>query len=321
MSQRDYYEVLGVPRSASAKQIKAAYRRLARTYHPDVNKAADAAEKFKEATAAYEVLSDSDKRQMYDQFGHAGPDGFGTRGRPDRARAHPWDPGQQPGPGAASFNFEDLFASSPFRGMSLKDLLASLGGQGRRGRRSAAPARRGQDVEYGITLDFLQAVRGCTTDLELSRPSGSRERIAVKIPPGVRDGSRIRVRGKGAAGPAGAGDLYIITSVRDHPYFRRDGNDLYLDLPISVAEAVRGCEVTVPTVDGPAVLKVPSGTASGTRLRLRDKGVGDPKTGARGHQYAVIKIVPPKAVSEKGRALLAEFEKTDPVDPRKNVPW
>jgi len=323
MAQQDYYEVLGVGRSATPEQIKSAYRRMARQHHPDVSKAPDAAKRFKEATAAYEVLSDPSKRQMYDQFGHAGAAPDAAQGRaPHGARTYAWTSGGGAGPvgpGGGTFDFEDLFSASPFRGMSLEELLSTLGGrEGPRRRPQHRRAARKRDIEYPLTLDFLQAVRGCTTRLEL-RPAGggSPQQIEVKIPPGVRDGSKVRVRGKGPAG----GHLYIITHVRDHPYFRRQGSDIYLDLPVSVAEAGRGAKVTVPTVDGPAEVTIPPGTSSGMKLRLRGKGAVDPKTGTRGHQYVVIKILLPREVSQKGQSLLAEFDKTDPTNPRKNVPW
>ena len=137
------------------------------------------------------------------------------------------------------------------------------------------------------------------------------------IPAGVRDGSKIRIRGTGPGG----GDLYIVTRIRAHPYFRRDGNDVYVDLPVSVGEAAGGATVSVPTIDGPANLKIPPGASSGMKLRMRERGIPDPKTKTRGHQYAVLKIVLPKRISEEGRKLLAEFDKTDPVDPRKKAPW
>jgi curved DNA-binding protein len=310
MAPRDYYDILGVDRSATTQQVKAAYRRLAREYHPDVNKARDAAGKFKEATAAYEVLSDPQKRQMYDRFGHAGAEPAGRPG----GRTYTWT---SRGGGAAPFDFDDLFSSSPFSGMSLKDLLASLGGRGRGGRRARRPAAAARDMEYPLELDFMQAVKGTTTRLELRRGDGSVEQIDVKIPPGVHQGSKVRVRGKGVAG----GDLYIITHVRDHPYFRRNGADIHLDLPVSVGEAAAGCEVVVPTVDGPATLKVPPGTSGGKRLRLRGRGVPHPKGQGRGHQYVVIRIVLPPQMSDKGRQLLAEFDRTDPCNPRKDVSW
>ncbi len=322
MARRDYYEILGVPRSATPEQVKAAYRKLARQYHPDVNKNAGAADRFKEATAAYEILADPEKRRLYDQFGHAGL-GEGAAG-PAGARVHTWTgpAGRRPfGGGGISFDFDDLFASSPFAGMSFDELMAALGGGARRGQAGRVRAPRGMDAEAEIALDFLQAAKGCTTTLQLRNPDGGTERIDVKIPPGVREASKVRVRGKGHAGPGGAGDLYIITHVREHPYFRRSGADIYVDLPISVAEAAAGAAVAVPTLDGPAELRVPPGTSSGTQLRMRGKGIPDPKTGQRGNQYVVVKIVLPRSISQRGRELLQEFEKTDPYDPREKVPW
>ena len=313
MAQRDYYDILGVERSATKQQIKTAYRRLAREYHPDVNKAKNAAGKFKEATAAYEVLTDPQKRRMYDRFGHAGP-GFAEPAGPGAPRAYTWT---SRGGKGAPFDFDDLFSSSPFRGMSLKDLLAALGARGRAGGRTRRAAAARQDMEYPLELDFMQAVKGTTTRLELRRGDGSVEQIDVKIPPGVQEGSKVRVRGKGVAG----GDLYIITHVRDHPYFRRNGADIYVDLPIGVTEAALGAEVTVPTVDGPATVKIPAGTSGGTRLRLRGKGAADPKTTSRGDQYVVLKIVLPKTFSPEGRRLLGELAETDSYDPRKKVRW
>ena len=349
MAQRDYYDILGVSRSATPEQIKAAYRRLARKHHPDVSKSKDAGAKFKEATAAYEVLSDPEKRKMYDRFGHAGPEGFNYQRAgqrpPGAAGRYAW---KYRGGEGSPFDFEDLFAASPFSGMSLDELLAALGGYSRRGsrrsRRSSGPANgfdpfasagaSQADLEYPVTLDFMQAVKGCTTALELRRPDGSSERIEVKIPAGVRDGSKVRVRGKGRIGPAGPGDLFIVTHVREHPCFRRDGADIYIDLPVSVAEAGLGAEVTVPTLDGYASVKIPPGASSGTRLRLRGKGAPDPRAGKRGQAegardavprsgdlYVVLKVVLPTKISKEGQKLLSEFSQTDPYDPRKKVPW
>ena len=312
MSERDYYEILGVSRTASADDIKTAYRKLARRYHPDVNKAPDATAKFKEATAAYEVLSDSKKRRMYDQFGHAGTGGFagGGGGRP-RGRPE----------GAGGFvNFEEMFSSSPFAGMSLQDLLARLAGRGR-ARRQRGPAPKGPDAEAPITLDFAQAALGCTTRLQMTGPDGSVQQLDVRIPPGVTDGKRIRVRGKGHPGPGGQGDLYLIARVGKHPYFRREGSDIYVDLPVSITEAGLGATITVPTLDGPADLKIPPGSSGGMKLRMRGKGAADAKTRQRGDQYVVLKVVLPKKLSPRGRELLEEFSQTDTINPREKTRW
>jgi DnaJ-class molecular chaperone len=319
MAQRDYYDVLGVARTASPEEIRAAYRKLARKFHPDVNKAKNASEKFKEATAAYEVLSEAEKRKSYDQFGVAGP-GFqgGGRGGPrgGGGRSYTYAPGQGAQGGVPS-DFEDMFANSPFAGMSLEELLGTLGGGG--GRRAGRRGRAAEpsDLESDLTLDFMQAVKGASATMNMTRPDGAAEQIEVKIPPGIRDGGKMRVRGKGGFG----GDLYITIHVSPHPYFRREDSDIYLDVPISVTEAGLGGEVTVPTIDGPAVLKVPPGASGGMKLRLRGKGVPDPRTAARGDQYAVLKVVLPRAISPAGQALLKQFAATDPYNPRDKVSW
>ena len=347
MAKRDYYEVLGVRRDATADQIRSAYRKLARKYHPDVNKAADAAERFKEATAAYEVLSDAQKRRMYDQFGHeGGPRGpFAGRG----GYGPQWQGGQ-----GVSFNFDDLFGRGGerggFAGMSLEDILESLGGMGRRGGRArggaGAPPRYGRDagapphygagpaagaarryaeeaasapadVEHELGLDFLQAVRGTTADLRIQRPGGQAETLQVRIPPGVREGQKIRLRGKGPQG----GDLYIVLRIREHPYFRREGDDIYVDMPIGITEAALGASVEAPTLEGPRQVKVPPGSGSSRKLRLRGLGVQGAGGSPRGDEYVVLKIVVSPSVSQEGERLLRQFEAAEKFDPRKDVPW
>lgn len=324
MAKRDYYEVLGVKRDATDAQIKSAYRKLARKFHPDVNKAADASEKFREATEAYDVVSDPQKRKAYDQFGHAGPAaGFGGPGPGGQAYSYGGG-GGGPGPGGA-VNFEDILAGmggrgGGFNGMSLQDIMEALGGGGRGHRRPRA-AQRGGDAEYEMTLDFLQAVRGATTTLRLEHPDGSVETITVKIPPGVHEGSRIRLRDKGEQGPGGPGDLYIVTHVADHPYFRRQGDDLYVEVPIGIDEAALGAAVDVPTLDGTSKVKIPPGTGSGTKLRLRGKGVQAAGGSGPGDQYVTIKIVAPKELSPRGAELLRDFQQAEKFDPRAGVPW
>jgi DnaJ-class molecular chaperone len=317
MDKRDYYDVLGVKRNASDSQIKSAYRKLARKFHPDVNKSSDAADKFKEATEAYEILSDPQKRKMYDRFGHAGPARAGAAG-PGGARTYTWSSGE-----GAPFDFEQFFSAnrSPFMSMSLDEILGALRGS-RRGRTRRAPAR-GADLEHHITLDFLDAIGGSTATLRIQSPDGSgrSETLDVKIPAGVREGSKVRLRGKGAPGPAGSGDLYIIVHVREHPYFKRDGTDIYVDLPVSIVEAALGAKVDVPTIDGMTTVTIPPGTGGGKRLRLRGKGVGGAGSSNRGDQYVVIRIVLPEKLSEKARQLLEEFEKTEKCDVRADVPW
>lgn len=321
MAKRDYYDILGVRRDASADQIKSAYRKLARKYHPDVNKAPDAVEKFKEATEAYEVLSDPQKRGLYDQFGHAGPPQgpFGGAGSPRGQRGqgpftYTWNSQGPRGEGVG--NFEDIFGGAGgMSGMSLEEILGMLGGGGSRKSRRRGPAPRGQDIEYSVALDFLQAAAGTTATIRLQR-GGRIETIDVKIPPGVHDGSRIRLRGQGQDG----GDLYIVTQVREHPYFRREGDDIYVDLPISVSEAALGAKVDVPTLEGTASVAIPPLSSSGMKLRLRGKGVAAPGRD-HGDQYVVLKIVLPKKISSRGEQLLREFGEAEKFDPRANAPW
>jgi DnaJ-class molecular chaperone len=319
MAGRDYYEVLGVRRDATEAQIKSAYRKLARRYHPDVNKAPGAAEKFREATEAYEALWDPQKRGMYDRFGHAGPAAEAPFGG---ARTYTWRgrAGQE-----VPVDFEEIVGgfSGGMAGMSLEEILQALGG-GRRGARAQA-RQPGRDLEYHLTLDFLAAVRGTSTMLRLQRQDASggpaTESIAVKIPAGVREGSRVRVRGKGGEGPGGSGDLYIVTHVRDHPYFRREGNDIYIDVPIGLAEAALGAKVDVPTIDGMTTVTIPPGSPGGRHLRLRGRGVAWPGGKERGDQYVVIRVVPPPRVSARGAELLKEFDTAERFNPRANMPW
>ena len=309
MAKRDHYEVLGVGRSARAEDVKAAYRKLARKYHPDVNKASNASERFREATEAYEVLSDPQKRKIYDQFGHAGSQGA------------PFGGGQvYTGADSVDFDIDDIFGrgTSGFTDMGLEDILDALRGRGRR----KGPPPRGADAEYGMPLDFMEAVRGTTASLRYLQPgkSGEPETLTVKIPAGIGEGSRIRVRDKGAIGRGGPGDLYLVVHVREHPYFRREGSDVYLDLPISIVEAALGAKVDVPTVDGMTTVKIPPGTGSGRKLRLREKGVA--RSGkARGDQYVIVRVVPPQSVGERGRQLLEEFDRMEKTDVRAGAPW
>ena len=222
------------------------------------------------------------------------------------------------------FDFEEMFTGrgGGLAGMSLDELLAALG-EGRRGR-TQAPGR-GQDLEYHLSLPLPQAFAGTTASIRLQRPERSGrqtgETLRVKIPAGVGEGSRIRVRGKGGYGPAGNGDLYIVTHLNPHPYFRVEGRDVYVDLPVTITEAALGAKVDVPTLDGMTTVTIPPGTASNRKLRLRGKGMGGAGGKDRGDQYVVIRIVPPPAVSPVGQDLLMEFQKVEKFNPRADVPW
>lgn len=338
MPERDYYEILGVPRTASADEIKKAYRKLAKQYHPDRNPGNKSAEsRFREVQAAYDVLGDPQKRKNYDQWGHAGagagaaPGGAsGWRAGPGGERVYTWRSGG--GPDIPIEDLEDLFGAFA----QARQGRAGGGGifeelfGGRRARRrhpGAGPAEppAGRDIEHQVELTFDQAIRGTTLDLRLSPVGGqgSAETISVRIPPGVADGQRIRVKGKGLPGGFGVppGDLYIVARVAPHPYFRRVENDIYLDLPLTITEATLGAKVQIPTLQGRTVLTVPPGTASGAKLRLKGQGVKPAGGKPPGDQYVVVRIVPPKNLTPRQRELLEEFRQTGEGNPRENVGW
>jgi DnaJ-class molecular chaperone len=329
MADRDYYEVLGVPRDASAEQVKKAYRNLARKYHPDVNPGDKGAEAhFKEAQAAYDVLGDSEKRAMYDKFGHAGFQGAGAYG----PRTGAWDyrASQAPPGGGATFDFSDLFGggggnvhfgtdeTSDAGGGFFEELMSRVRGGGAtgasRGRRSPAAT---PPTEAELTIPFETAVKGGTTSIELSRSDGRREALDVKIPPGTDTGTRLRLRGRGDAAPGGSpGDLIIRVTVLPHPYFRRENRDLSVDVPLTIAEASLGARIDVPTLDGARSLSIPAGTSSGQKLRLRGQGV--PASGSKpaGDLFVVPRVVVPKSMDDESRKLLEQFAERNPASPR-----
>lgn len=301
--EKDYYAVLGVPQSASAKEITSAYRELARELHPDRNPDDPAAEeRFKEVSAAYDVLRDAERRRAYDEVRRMGPmaGGFGAgRGGPSGA------------PGGFDFTFE---------GGDLGDLLGSLFGSGTGfgGRGARRGARPGRDQQAQITLDFDEAVRGITTTVSVGGGAGGEPRsMKVRIPPGVTDGQRIRLRGKGGPGVGGGppGDLYVVVRVREHELFGRDGLDLTVDVPVTFSEAALGATVSVPTFDGGSVsLKVPPGTQSGQTFRVRGRGVD---TGTKkGDLLVTVDVAVPTKLTAKQRKALQAFAETIDESPR-----
>jgi len=294
MTAKDPYEILGVSRNATQEEIKRAYRRLAKQYHPDRNPGDKSAEqRFKEVQAAYEVLGDPERKAQYDRFGAGGP----------RPEFHTWTTSHVPFEGIR-FDFGSLGdLTSIFEQFFQR--ATGVGAGPRPGGRSRA---RGPDLEYEVELSFEELLRGTTREIVLAS-NGHQERLEVRIPSGVEDGQRIRVRGKGQPGPGGRGDLMIRCRVRPHPYFRRDGLDILLDLPLTLTEATLGAKVEVPTPDGRATVIVPPGTPSGAKLRLRGHGVQDGRTRARGDLLAVVKIVPPKTLSPRARELLTELDR------------
>lgn len=334
MAKRDYYEILGVPKTASADEIKRAHRKLALKYHPDRNKGNKGTEeKFKEVQEAYDVLSEPGKRSNYDQFGHAGVGaggaGAGPNGDPYEAfrRAQGGRGGSarttwRPSPGVSVEDFDPSQFGGDFGDM-FEQLFGGRGGAGAargatRGRARPEP-QRGQDVEHGVTLTFEQAARGTTLPLQITRGPGQNETIEVKIPPGVKDGSRIRIKGRGEQSGGEPGDLFIVAHVLPHPYFRREDLDIYLDVPLSLYEALLGTKVSVPTLDGPVTLTIPPGTSSGAKLRIKGRGV---ERGAdRGDEYVVIKVIVPRSLDEEDRKLVQQLQSRQPVDARADVKW
>ncbi len=404
---KDYYEILGVKKSASADDIRKAFRKLARKYHPDVNPGDKSAEeKFKTLSEANDVLSDPKKRKIYDQVGF-----YSDNIDPATAEAYARG-GGQPGPGGfgggfpgaqsgqagrapggvdfGGFDFTDLFegarggghktASSGTGGF--RDIFSNIftGGGGAAAEEGPEP---GSDLEYQVNVPFWTAIRGGVMKLNITRRDvcgnchgngfieapgvcpqchgkgtieqtggrmkfnvtcprchgtgknistcpvchgeGSVERtdpLEVRIKPGTRDGQRIRIPGKGNAGTrgGGVGDLYVIIRIGEHPLFRREGDDIYITVPVTAVEAALGSKIEVPTIDGRSVLKIPPGTQSGQKLRLREKGVPSAtKDGARGDEIVEIKITVPMPRDEKTKELLREIAKLNPEDPREEL--
>ena len=351
MNKRDYYEVLGIEKNASESEIKSAFRKLAKQYHPDVSKEPDAAEKFKEAQEAYAVLSDADKRRQYDQYGHAA---FNQMG------------GGAGGYDFSGFDFSDIFG----------DIFGSGFGFGGGGRNSNRP-RKGADSLMRMNLTFEEAVFGCkktinvnvseecsecngkgghnektcptchgsgeqvieqrtmfgtfasratcstcngkgkTYDKKCSKCYGTgkvnkNKDIELKVPAGVDTGNRLRLAGKGEAGINGGpnGDIYVEFSVKTHPLFERDENDIYLTLPITITDAVLGTKIDVPTLYGNIKLTIPAGSSSGDKHRIKGKGVEDVQTGRHGDMYVILDIHIPKKISKEQKKLFEQLEKT-----------
>lgn len=401
---KDYYGMLGVKKSASAEDIRKAFRKLARKYHPDVNPGDKAAEeKFKQISEANDVLSDPKKRKIYDQIGfysdnidpataeayaragggaQGGGAGFGAGGFGGFSGASAGGQGGQEIPfDFSGFDFSDLSgAQEQKRGGGFRDIFSNIFGGGFGRGAAAEQPEPGTDLEYTANVGFWQAIKGtklrlsiprqetCTTcngrgfmqttetcpecggqgtvtqtsgnmrfNIQCPRCHGTgkartpcpmchgegvirrTEPIEVNIRPGTRNGQRIRLAGKGNAGQHGgpAGDLYIIVRIGDHPVFRREGDDVYIAVPITATEAALGAKVEVPTIDGRALLRIPPGTQSGQKLRLREKGVPSAtRDGVRGDEIAEIKIVVPKVQDERSKEILREFAKLNPEDPR-----
>ncbi len=314
MEFKDYYQTLGVARDATGDEIKRAYRKLARKYHPDVSKEPEAEVRFKEVGEAYEVLKDAEKRAAYDQLGAGWKTGQEFRPPPD------WNQGFEFHAGGFSdgAGFSDFFESLFGRGASF---TPDFGGHAGRGFHA-----RGEDTFAKVLIDLEDSYRGAVRVLALKhteagpdgRPHIRERNIKVRIPQGVYQGQHIRLPKHGGAGvgKGGAGDLYLEVAFRPHPFYRVQGRDVSLDLPVAPWEAMLGAEVTVPTPEGPLTLKVPAGSSAGRKLRLKGRGIpGKPP----GDLYAVLQIALPPADSEAARAAYRQLEQAQPFDPRAHL--
>lgn len=316
MKYQDYYAILGVERGATEEQIKQAYRKLARKYHPDVSKEPDAEEKFKQVAEAYQTLKDAQKRAAYDQLGSHRP-GEDFQPPPDWRQHWQGDFGDlSEGPDAA-FSAEHI---------DLADLFAHLGARAAGGARRAMP---GQDFEVTVPISIEDAFSGTEIDLNLNMPEydehGRLQRVPhafrARIPKGATEGQRMRLAGKGGHGINGGrnGDLYLNITLQPHPQYRADGHDLYLDLALAPWEAVLGTAVEVPTPGGVVRLKVPPGTPAGQHLRLPGRGLPRPRRGGHGDLLAIVQIAVPTVVSERERALYQQLAEGSAFDPRAHV--
>lgn len=321
MAKRDYYDILGVPRSTSPDDLKKAFRKLAMQYHPDKNPGdKKAEERFKEINEAYEVLSDPQKRQAYDQFGHMGAQGGFRPGG-----ANPFG-GFRPGAGGGRGGFEDFGfggAGGPGGQENFQDIFGDIFSDffsGRTGARPGAGPRtgtrsRGADLRYTLNISFEEAAAGTEKTISFIRQRAGKEetaKLAITVPAGVKNGQRLKLRNEGDAPASGgtAGDLYVIINIQDHALFKRVENDVHMDLPISFIDAVLGTTVDIPTLTGKASLKIPAGTPSGQIFRLKAKGftsVGGPGTG---DMLVRVVIDVPRDITDEQRELLRRFAST-----------
>ena len=311
----DLYAVLGVPKGADEATIKKSYRKLAKTLHPDRNAGDLKAEaRFKTVNHAFEVLSDPKKRKLYDEFGEDGlREGFDA----DKVRAYTQWSAQQGGRGAAGgfrggggVRLEDLFGGGASQGGDFTDILGDIFSRGGRKPRGPTP---GSDLQASVTIDFASAVRGTTVEL---RTHTGGDPVSVRIPQGANEGSRVRIAGQGAPSPNGGppGDLLLDIHVEPHKFFRREGDDLHVNLPITIVEAIRGAKVRVPTIDGSVSLKVTPGTQTGSMARLRGKGVT--RKGHTGDLYVHYQVHIPARVTPELDAALSALEKMPAENPR-----
>jgi DnaJ-class molecular chaperone len=309
---KDYYKVLGVAKSGTQDDVKKAFKTLAKKYHPDKNPGDKAAEdKFKEISEAYEVLGDEAKRKQYDQFGAYD---FGPGGNP---YAH----GYRPNINYENLDFDDILGEifgigGPKRGKrSQRGVNFDFGGFGGGQPFGAQAGRDGSDIQWTLPLDFLEAANGCEKQILLS----DGKKVKVKIPAGVETGSKIRLSGKGNPGVGGGqpGDLIIETHVHLHPSFRREGDDIHLDLEISVAEALMGAKLPVPTIAGAVEVRIPPSSQSGQKLRLKDRGIMNLKTKTPGHEYVHLLIKVPVEMTDEDRQHIKKILDKYPANVRR----
>ncbi len=296
---RDPYEVLGVDRKASADEIKQAYRKLAKKLHPDLNPGNKSIEaRFKDVQAAYDLLSDPGKRARYDR-GEIDASGQEKPRTWYRTYADSDAAGRYTSRGEAGFSAEDLFA----------DLFGNLGGGWRGSMRAKGP-----DVRYGITIDFPEAMLGARKRVTL----GDGRTLDITVPPGTDDGQTLRLKGQGGPGVGGgpAGDALIEVHVRPHPFFTRKGQDIHVEVPVTLQEAVLGGSIRVPTIDGMVAVKVPKGSNTGATLRLKGKGVPQPRGGGRGDQYVRLKVVLPEPMDPALRDFIEKWAADHAYDVR-----
>ncbi len=332
MEYKDYYSTLGVSKQASADDIQKAYRKLARKYHPDVNRNAGAEDKFKEITESYEVLKDPEKRQTYDRFGKDWKSFAGGRGAPPPGFENVrFDFGGAGGSGFSSF-FDALFsggaggAGNPFGGAQRGNPFGAQQGNsfaggdpfGRGGFGGGGFTARGQDQEAKIVLTLEEAARGGAREIGVSDPmTGEVKSYTINLPPGVKAQQKIRLAGRGGAGAGSgsAGDLYLKVELEADKRFRLEGLDLYTDLMVSPWEAALGAEAEVRTLDGSIKVRVPAGTSTGRKIRLKERGFPNPK-GAAGDLYAEIKVAVPDKLSRKERKLFEQLAEVSKFEPR-----
>ena len=382
-SKQDYYELLGVPRSAKEDEIRKSYRKLARKYHPDLNPGDKAAEeRFKKVQEAYDILSDAKKRQVYDQYGF-----YSDNIPPGGPGAQPGAGAHEPGMGFGGFDFSEYVnqggpGTQEAGGAGFRDIFSQFFG-GRRADRATTGPEKGSDLEYGLNIDFWESIKGTQVRLNVTRQevcdhcggtgalggsstvcpecdgSGNvtqmagamkfsltcprcdgkgrlrnvcptchgdgriarNESVEVRIPPGAQSGSRLRVAGKGNVGRQSGppGDLYITVRVEPHAFFHREGDDIHIQVPVTVSEAGLGAKIEVPTIDGRALLKVPQGTQNAQKFRLREKGVLNARKDKRGDEIVEVVIQAPKVQDERTKELLRELSQVNPEDPRREM--